>query len=206
MSETQVKVNATPKTKLAYLFDNDGYYSDTCVVQESPLEPGVWLMPENATTVAPSFNPAYFDKWDANSGVWVQEKKPTSPEDFEGIEIDHYSQSAYCKEMRVLIQALVPAACQTHKIKRGPNMEWMVEVIPAKTEEELEEEAKATVRAKRDALIAKTDFLLAADYPISAEDLEEVKAYRQALRDVPQQAGFPDAVEWPTMPEVKKIA
>ena len=194
------------KTKLAYLFDEDGYYSDTCVVQESPLEPGVWLMPENATTVTPSLDPAYFDKWDADSGAWVQEKKPTSPEDFDGLVIDHYSQSAYCKEMRALIQSLVPTSCQTHKIKRGPNMEWMVEVIPAKTEDELKEEAEIAVRAKRDALIAKTDYLLAVDYPISAEDLEAVKVYRQALRDVPQQEGFPYNIEWPTKPEVKKIA
>ena len=193
------------KTKLAYLFDEDGYYSDTCVVQESPLEPGVWLLPENATTVAPSMDPAYFDKWDVASGAWVQEKKPTSPEDFDGIEIDHYSQSAHCKELRALIQHLVPTTCQTHKIKRGPNMEWMVEKIPQKTPEELAQEAESQARAKRDYLIAKTDYLLAADYPISAEDLEAVKVYRQALRDVPQQAGFPDAIEWPTMPEVKKI-
>lgn len=202
MSESQEKVNATPKTKLVYRFDEDGYFSDICVVQESPLEPGVWLIPKNATTVAPSQDPAFFDKWDAAAGAWIQEKKPTSPEDFEGLEIDHHSQSAYCKEMRALIQDLVPTTCQTHKIKRGPEMEWMVEAIPAKTEEELEEEAKAALRAKRDYLISKTDYLLTADYPISEEDLEAVKAYRQALRDVPQQAGFPDSVEWPEIPQI----
>jgi hypothetical protein len=41
------------------------------------------------------------------------------------------------------------------------------------------------------------------DYPISQENLEEIKAYRQALRDLPQQPGFPwggpddPACPWP---------
>ena len=40
------------------------------------------------------------------------------------------------------------------------------------------------------------------DYPISEEDLAVVKAYRTALRDVPQQEGFPYDVAWPELPEV----
>ena len=38
------------------------------------------------------------------------------------------------------------------------------------------------------------------DYPISAEQLAEGRAYRQALRDVPLQAGFPQAIDWPEPP------
>ena len=55
-------------------------------------------------------------------------------------------------------------------------------------------------RARRDALITATDYLLMPDYPISAGQLAEVRAYRQALRDVPLQAGFPQAIDWPTPP------
>lgn len=40
-----------------------------------------------------------------------------------------------------------------------------------------------------------------ADYPASEEDKAIVIAYRQALRDVPQQAGFPYEIEWPEKPE-----
>lgn len=40
------------------------------------------------------------------------------------------------------------------------------------------------------------------DYPINAETLEAVKAYRQALRDLPQQEEFPLDVMWPKKPEV----
>lgn len=63
-------------------------------------------------------------------------------------------------------------------------------------------EVIAAVRKRRDRLIAETDFLLMPDYPISADDLAAVKTYRQKLRDVPQQSGFPIQVEWPELPAV----
>ena len=57
-------------------------------------------------------------------------------------------------------------------------------------------------RARRDALITATDYLLMPDYPISAEQLAEVRSYRQALRDVPLQAGFPSGIDWPAPPTI----
>ena len=55
-------------------------------------------------------------------------------------------------------------------------------------------------RARRDALITAIDYLLMPDYPISAAQLADVRAYRQALRDVPLQQGFPQTIDWPTSP------
>lgn len=55
------------------------------------------------------------------------------------------------------------------------------------------------LKAKRDAELNATDFYLMSDYPISEEDLEKIKAYRQALRDLPQQTDFP-YVEYPKNP------
>lgn len=66
-------------------------------------------------------------------------------------------------------------------------------------------ELEARVRTKRDALIEETDYLLMPDYPISEEELAAVKTYRQALRDVPQQDGFPTTVVWPEKPEVQSL-
>ena len=63
-------------------------------------------------------------------------------------------------------------------------------------------ELAARARNKRDALISETDYLLMPDYPIDTESLEAVKAYRQALRDVPAQEGFPSSIVWPDLPEV----
>lgn len=52
------------------------------------------------------------------------------------------------------------------------------------------------VRAQRDALLAETDWAMLTDVTAPAGYLE----YRQALRDVPAQAGFPADVTWPTKP------
>lgn len=57
------------------------------------------------------------------------------------------------------------------------------------------------IRRKRDALISGTDYYILPDYPeITPEDLEAIKVYRQALRDIPEQAGFPRNVKWPVVP------
>lgn len=56
------------------------------------------------------------------------------------------------------------------------------------------------VRAKRDKLLADTDWTQVLDAPIDADTREAYRAYRQALRDVPQQDGFPDTIIWPTRP------
>lgn len=75
---------------------------------------------------------------------------------------------------------------------------------PEKTPEELEAEQAAQVRAQRDAMIAETDYLMMSDYPISDEDKALVETYRQALRDIPQQEGFPSNVQWPVAPQCLK--
>ena len=75
--------------------------------------------------------------------------------------------------------------------------------MEAEKAEQSDEIAAAAVREKRDQLIAETDYLLMPDYPISAENLESIKAYRQALRDVPQQDGFPLSVTWPEKPTIE---
>ena len=52
------------------------------------------------------------------------------------------------------------------------------------------------VRQERDKLLFETDYLALSDTTLSSE----MAAYRQALRDVPAQAGFPASVTWPTKP------
>ena len=62
-----------------------------------------------------------------------------------------------------------------------------------------QEEKAAAIRAERDALLAASDWTQLPDVPEAIRDAYAV--YRQALRDIPQQAGFPDVVEWPIKPE-----
>lgn len=52
-------------------------------------------------------------------------------------------------------------------------------------------------RAKRDALLAETDFMMMPDYPLSEAKRAAVAAYRQFLRDIPEQSGFPRQINWP---------
>jgi len=56
--------------------------------------------------------------------------------------------------------------------------------------------ASATqVRAQRDALLAASDSMALAD-----RITDEWRTYRQSLRDVPAQSGFPTNVTWPVEP------
>ena len=77
------------------------------------------------------------------------------------------------------------------------------EVTDATADEIAERTAReaARVRRVRDDLLAKTDWrvLRAAESATSAAPAW--LAYRQALRDVTAQAGFPWAVTWPSEPE-----
>lgn len=69
------------------------------------------------------------------------------------------------------------------------------------TVEEVADDADE-IRARRDRLLAATDWAVLPDSPLDAQSLEAVKTYRQALRDVPQQEHFPSAITWPRMPEL----
>lgn len=58
------------------------------------------------------------------------------------------------------------------------------------------------VRRKRDSLISGTDYYILPDYPSTPDGIEAVKQYRQELRDITLQSGFPRNVQWPEMPTV----
>ena len=80
-----------------------------------------------------------------------------------------------------------------------------------RTEEEIEAErailslpTAEEIRTQRDKLLAETDWTQVLDAPISAESREAFRVYRQALRDITEQDGFPTAVIWPEMPVAVK--
>ena len=68
------------------------------------------------------------------------------------------------------------------------------------TDAEYDTVLAASARQKRDRLIAATDYLVTPDYPIEPDRLAKVKIYRQALRDIPGQSGFPRSITWPKKP------
>jgi len=63
----------------------------------------------------------------------------------------------------------------------------------------------ANVRTQRDKLLAETDWTQADDAPLSSEDKEFMRKYRQALRDITAQSGFPRDIKWPEKPRITKV-
>lgn len=62
----------------------------------------------------------------------------------------------------------------------------------------LDAQQAASVRSQRTQKLVESDWTQVADAPV---DKAAWAVYRQALRDVTTQAGFPWEVEWPTQPE-----
>lgn len=58
----------------------------------------------------------------------------------------------------------------------------------------------AAARAKRDRLLNETDWVVIKAAEAGEQVPDQWRAYRQALRDVTAQAGFPTNIEWPEKP------
>jgi hypothetical protein len=72
------------------------------------------------------------------------------------------------------------------------------------TQAELDAALAAEVRADRDDRLAEVDAVAGNTLRWAALDADTQAlwaTYRQALLDVPQQAGFPNDITWPTEPE-----
>lgn len=65
--------------------------------------------------------------------------------------------------------------------------------------EQIEEQnsQKKRIRDDRNARLILSDWTQVDDAPV---DKEAWAVYRQSLRDIPQQSGFPTTVDWPTVP------
>lgn len=75
------------------------------------------------------------------------------------------------------------------------NGEYTIEDVPETADE---------ARTQRDKLLEETDWTQVLDAPIDAATREAYRAYRQALRDLPEQEGFPENITWPELPSVTK--
>jgi Phage tail assembly chaperone protein len=70
-------------------------------------------------------------------------------------------------------------------------------ITPQPAHGELENKKSEEVRAKRNALLQESDWTQLVDSPV---DHATWFAYRQALRDITAQAGFPWTIDWPERP------
>lgn len=69
------------------------------------------------------------------------------------------------------------------------------------SESERKENAAASIRAERNMLLTQCDWTQLDDTPLSNTAKASWAAYRQALRDISSQSGFPWNVQWPSKPE-----
>lgn len=107
-------------------------------------------------------------------------------------------------EFNSLVQDVVEAApvnqdgtwVQQWQIIEKYSAEEKAKVLAEAEAQELEEQ-KAAVRAERDAKLSGSDWTQVADAPV---DQTAWATYRQALRDVPSQPGFPHNIDWPVQP------
>jgi hypothetical protein len=84
------------------------------------------------------------------------------------------------------------------KIKGVWTQVWNISNLDEDTLAERTEGRAQQVRDERNYKIAASDWTQLSDSPV---DQEAWAVYRQALRDVPEQAGFPWNVTWPSKPE-----
>ena len=98
---------------------------------------------------------------------------------------------------------LIPAGCvrtappftKIGQQAKWNGVAWILEDIPV--EQPVADRLDVAVRAKRDSLLAASDWTQVVDSPVSQSSW---RTYRQALRDVPAQAGFPSNITWPNEP------
>ena len=73
-------------------------------------------------------------------------------------------------------------------------------VLPYVVEQQPLEQAERNIRSRRDELLQETDWIVIKSYERGQNIPAEWELYRQALRDITEQAGFPYSVVWPTKP------
>ena len=77
---------------------------------------------------------------------------------------------------------------------------WTIENLSDEELASRNEVAAANVRSQRDLLLKETDWTQLTDAQPSVYSVDGFTEYRQALRDIPEQGGFPHNVIWPQKP------
>jgi uncharacterized protein involved in exopolysaccharide biosynthesis len=99
------------------------------------------------------------------------------------------------------IRRVYPQVMKVHEIEGafdadGNQIELDQALVDAAAIEIASEQSLAHLRRKRNNLLAETDYLALADATLT----DEMRAYRQALRDLPANTADPANPVWPTKP------
>jgi len=153
--------------------------------RKDPLEEGRYLIPANATGITPpQLGPNETCVFNKSNNSW------SKVADYRGQ--DYYDSSGKKYAVKKLGETL-PEWSIMDPPPEGVNFvyengAWIKD--PEKIKEE--------IRDQRDSLLKQSDWTQLPDAPV---DQSAWATYRQALRDVPQQSGFPDNVTWPEEPK-----
>ena len=121
------------------------------------------------------------------------------PKPLEGVDLSNYG-------VVTVVATEQPAInTETQRIEEGTpvladgvwKQTWNVIDFSAAELQEIADQKAGSARSERNQKLKNTDWTQLADSPISSADWA---VYRQALRDLPSQAGFPDSITWPTEP------
>ena len=81
------------------------------------------------------------------------------------------------------------------------SIDWTQMKTAEQLAQEAHEAAVESARAKRDRLLTESDWITIRATDTGDPVPTEWLVYRQALRDIPEQTGFPEEIEWPQEPE-----
>ena len=96
-----------------------------------------------------------------------------------------------------------PFTTYATKWVKGDDLTYREEIVTATVDKTAQAEATAnTARTERDNMLTDSDWTQLADSTLDDEDMVLWQGYPQALRDLPQQVGFPTNTEWPESPNM----
>jgi len=103
------------------------------------------------------------------------------------------------------LQSLAP---NSEWVIRGDELEWLSTDIPQPSDAEIKAEVERLIaeepakeaRAKRDRLLTESDWVTIRATDTGTAVPAEWQTYRQALRDITEQTGFPENIDWPQIP------
>lgn len=167
-----------------YNYDANGYFTSAGDAQASPLEPGKFLIPGNATIQAPPAASATQEpKWNGTAWALVNSRSYLAQQ---------AQQAQAVNALGVLLNTLDVNG-----------------IAQPRAAADILADGMAVIRADRGSRLAATDWLIARNSDeaalskattLSASQMAELLNYRKALRDLPSTVTDPLQVSWPTKP------
>ena len=131
----------------------------------------------------------------------VSERKPTTHYVLDDGRVWDISEGAFVSSVP---EGSVPVLCRDEQ--GNSTLEGLIACLDfygfPKGELKTDDEYAAEVRAKRNELLSETDYMMMKDYPLSSEKEQQLAEYRQQLRDITKQSGFPRDITWPEKPVI----